>query len=197
MTYQVAGVDYRVSLGAFFQVNRGLVGTLVELATHRRSGLLAWDLYAGVGLFSRVLASRFEQVVAVEAAPTAYQDLRANLGLPHQAICSGTLEFLRREAARPHAGKSRGSKPVFTPPRSVLPDFVLVDPPRAGLGEEAARLLSQIGPGEITYVSCDPATLSRDLRVLVNSGYKLNEIHLIDLFPQTFHLETVAMLSRP
>jgi len=192
MTYQVAGVDYRVSLGAFFQVNRGLAGTLVELATRGRSGVLAWDLYAGVGLFSRVLATRFEQVVAVEASPVACGDLRENLGPPHQAICRSTLEFLRRQTL-PRMGKPGRFSPL---PKAALPDFVLVDPPRAGLGEEAAQLLSQIGPSEITYVSCDPATLSRDLRVLVNSGYKLNQIHLIDLFPQTFHLETVAMLSR-
>jgi 23S rRNA (uracil1939-C5)-methyltransferase len=184
MMYKAAGFDYRVSLGAFFQVNRTLVDTLAQLATDGRSGALAWDLYAGVGLFSRSLADRFSQVVAVEGAPVSCADLRHNLASPHLAVCSGTLDFLRREALRTGAPERR------------RPDFVLVDPPRAGLGEEVTRLLAQIGPPEVTYVSCDPATLSRDLHALVNSGYKLQQLHLIDLFPQTFHLETVATLSR-
>jgi 23S rRNA (uracil1939-C5)-methyltransferase len=185
MTYQVAGIAYRVSLGAFFQVNRMLTGKLVELSTGSRRGALAWDLYAGVGLFSCVLASHFEQVVAVEGAPVSCDDLRANLGAPHRAVESSTVGFLRREVAR------RSPKTAL-----AQPEFVLVDPPRAGLGEEAVHLLAQIGPPEITYVSCDPATLSRDLRRLLDSGYKLEGLHLIDLFPQTFHLETVAMLTR-
>jgi 23S rRNA (uracil1939-C5)-methyltransferase len=180
LTYQVARLDYRVSLGSFFQVNRTLLDTLVQLATGARSGRLAWDLYAGVGLFSRVLAQHFAQVIAVEGAPVSSADLRVNLTAPHLAIRSSTVEFLRRTVQ----------------PGKPTPEFVLLDPPRAGLGEETTRLLAQIGPPEITYVSCDPATLSRDLRALVDSGYKLEQLHLIDLFPQTFHLETVAMLSR-
>ncbi len=183
MTYTVAGLDYRVSLGAFFQVNRPLVSQLLRLATKARSGRLAWDLYAGVGLFSRVLAQHFTQVIAVEGAPVSCEDLRVNLPAPHQAVQSSTLAFLRREAARTNAAKA-------------APDFVLLDPPRSGLGDEITRCLAQIGPPEITYVSCDPATLARDLRALVDSGYKLRQLHLVDLFPQTFHLETVAMLSR-
>jgi 23S rRNA (uracil1939-C5)-methyltransferase len=186
MTYTVAGIDYRVSLGAFFQVNRTLVDTLVQLATGGRGGMLAWDLYAGVGLFSRVLARHFERVTAVEGSPVSWADLRVNLGPQHQAIRSSTLDLLRREAARPRIGKAA----------RATPEFVLLDPPRAGLGEEATRLLTQIGPPDITYVSCDPATLSRDLWALLDSGYKLKQLHLIDLFPQTFHLETVVMLSR-
>jgi 23S rRNA (uracil1939-C5)-methyltransferase len=192
MTYRIGAFDYRVSLGSFFQVNHSLLEVLVRLATGGRSGALAWDLYAGVGLFSRVLAGSFGQVIAVEGAPGSSADLRVNLAAPdlaapHRAICSSTLDFLRREASPPGGSKARRERP----------NFVLVDPPRSGLGEEVTRLLAQIGPADITYVSCDPATLSRDLRGLVDSGYKLQQLHLIDLFPQTFHLETVALLSRP
>jgi 23S rRNA (uracil1939-C5)-methyltransferase len=181
MAYRVGGSAYRVSLGAFFQVNRSLVPKLVELATSGRSGAIAWDLYAGVGLFSTVLAQQFTQVIAVEGAPVSSEDLRANLGgtSAHQAVRSSTLDFLRRQRQK----------------KASRPDFVLVDPPRAGLGSEATELLAQIRPAHITYVSCDPATLARDLRALVESGYQLQQLHLIDLFPQTFHLETVAMLS--
>ena len=177
LTYHAAGEAYRVSLGSFFQGNRLLVDELVGLSTSGISGPVAWDLYAGVGLFSKVLARTFEQVIAVEGARQSSADLQQNLlGSGHRAVQSGTLEFLRK-------------------PRRERPDFVLVDPPRAGLGPEITSLLSRIGPPRITYVSCDPATLSRDLAALVDSGYRIRKLHMVDLFPQTYHLETVAQLS--
>jgi 23S rRNA (uracil1939-C5)-methyltransferase len=180
LTYRANGSDYRVSLGAFFQVNRFLIDALVERVTAGRSGGVAWDLYAGVGLFARALATSFDKVVAVEGAANSVADLRHNLGAPHRVVAAGTLEFLRRARAE----------------RQPRPDFVVVDPPRAGLGKEISGLLSQIGPRHITYVSCDPATLSRDLKSLLESGYHLTDLTMVDLFPQTFHLESVAMLSR-
>jgi 23S rRNA (uracil1939-C5)-methyltransferase len=177
LTYHAAGELYRVSFGSFFQGNRLLLDDLVALATSGASGRLAWDLYAGVGLFSRVLARAFEQVIAVEGAGPSSSDLQQNLrGAGHRAVQSGVLEFLRR-------------------PVRERPDFLLVDPPRAGLGPEITSLLSRIGPPRITYVSCDPATLSRDLAALVDSGYRIRKLHMVDLFPQTYHLETVAQLS--
>ena len=180
LTYRAAGEDYRVSLGSFFQVNRFLIDPLVELVVMDRSGAVAWDLYAGAGLFARVLASRFGQVVAVEGAPSSVRDLRENLGgNAHRVVAASTLEFLRRAKAS----------------RQPKPDFVVVDPPRAGLGKEVTALLKEILPKHITYVSCDPATLSRDLKSLLDSGYQLTKLHMVDLFPQTFHLESVAMLS--
>jgi len=202
LTYKAAGEDYRVSAGSFFQVNRFLVDPLVELVMKdgsgaKRSGTVAWDLYAGVGLFARALAARFETVVAVEAAANSVRDLTFNLGFsrefsrghdagggPHRVVAAGTLEFLRRA----RLGK-------LARPNLVVPDFVVVDPPRAGLGKEVTALLAGIRPAHITYVSCDPATLSRDLKSLLDSGYHLTNMHVVDLFPQTFHLESVAMLS--
>ncbi len=80
--------------------------------------------------------------------------------------------------------------------RGATPDSVVLDPPRAGLGLEATRMLARIGPREVTYVSCDPATLARDLRILVDAGYTITRLDLLDMFPQTFHLETVAKLRR-
>lgn len=180
LTYAAAGHDYRVSLGSFFQVNRFLVDPLAEHVTGSSSGALAWDLYAGVGLFSVALASQFEQMVAVESAPGSVRDLRHNLhGRAHRIVASSTLAFLQR---------ARASK-------EKKPDFVIVDPPRAGLGKEATTLLATARPAHITYVSCDPATLSRDLKSLLDSGYHLSSLRMVDLFPQTFHLESVATLS--
>jgi 23S rRNA (uracil1939-C5)-methyltransferase len=180
LVYTAADRGYRVSIGSFFQVNRFLIDPLVNLVAEKSAGNVAWDLYAGVGLFSAALASRFEQIMAVESGPVSVRDLRHNLrGGQHRIIASSTLEFLRR--ARD------GKEPT--------PDFVVVDPPRAGLGKEVTALLAAIHPAHITYVSCDPATLSRDLKSLLDSGYHLSQLRMLDLFPQTFHLESVATLS--
>jgi 23S rRNA (uracil1939-C5)-methyltransferase len=180
LTYKAGGEEYRVGLGSFFQVNRFLIDPLVELVVMDRSGEVAWDLYAGVGLFARALAGRFKRVVAVEAAASSVRDLRENLASgAHRLAAASTLEFLRK-------ARSDGQR---------RPDFVVVDPPRAGLGKEITALLAEIRPAHITYVSCDPATLSRDLKSLLDSGYQLTKLHMVDLFPQTFHLESVAMLS--
>jgi 23S rRNA (uracil1939-C5)-methyltransferase len=180
LQYKTATFNYQVSLGAFFQVNRFLTDALIELVTANQSGQLAWDLYAGVGLFARALTASFERVIAVESAPESAVDLRHNLeGASHRAIEVPTLEFLRKH------------KPSSTPP-----DLVVLDPPRAGLGAAIPSLLAAIGPAKIIYVSCDPATLSRDLAALLQSGYDLQTITMVDLFPQTFHLESVCTLTR-
>lgn len=178
LTYGVAGREYRVSLGSFFQVNRFLLDSLVELVCGNHSGALAWDLYAGAGLFSAALNSRFDRVVAVESSPASVRDLRHNLrGDKYRVAAASTLDFLR------------GAR------RDAAPDLVIVDPPRAGLGKEVTARLAAARPAHITYVSCDPATLSRDLKSLLDSGYHLKALRMVDLFPQTFHLESVAVLS--
>jgi len=179
LDYSAAGFDYRVDHGAFFQVNRWLVDALVERVTAGHSGRLAWDLFAGVGLFARQLAAQFDRVVAVESAPSATAALEENLrGTAGAAVQAETLAFLRR---------SRGGE---------RPDMIVVDPPRIGLGAESCALLTEIAAPAVAYVSCDPATLARDLRSLITSGYQIQSITLADLFPQTFHLETVVQLRR-
>jgi 23S rRNA (uracil1939-C5)-methyltransferase len=179
LVYKVAGYGYRVSLGSFFQVNCLLVDALVKLVVDGRKGRLVWDLYAGVGLFARALVDNFERVIAVESSAASTADLRLNLeGTSHRVVQASTLDFLQKQKSS-------------APP----PDLVVVDPPRAGLGSAITTLLSQIGPAEIVYVSCDPATLSRDLAALVNSGYDLRTITMVDMFPQTFHLESVSVLT--
>lgn len=193
LAYRAAGFDYRVDHGAFFQVNRWLVDALVERVTAGQQGKLAWDLFAGVGLFARRLAANFARVVAVESAPSATQALAANLkgtaGIP---VRGDTLEFLRIHATHRPAGVVSGS----AAPDLIVPDLIVVDPPRTGLGAEACALLAGIAAPALVYVSCDPATLARDLRALVASGYQIQSITLADLFPQTFHLETVVQLRR-
>ena len=180
LTYTVNEHAYRVSAGSFFQVNRFLMPQMLEQVMAGHRGKIAWDLYAGVGLFSAALAHSFEQVVAVESAGASARDLRVNLsGKPHRVVASSALDFLKGQ-----------------PADRQKPDLVIVDPPRAGLGKDVTMLLSQFAPPQLTYVSCDPATLARDVQWLLQSGYHLENITLVDLFPQTFHLETVVTLAR-
>ncbi|MFZ1085779.1 MAG: 23S rRNA (uracil(1939)-C(5))-methyltransferase RlmD [Terracidiphilus sp.] len=184
LDYRAAGFDYRVDHGAFFQVNRWLVNSLVENVVTDHQGKLAWDLFAGVGLFARQLAARFECVVAVESAEASQQALTANLqgtsGLP---VSGETLNFLHNQAIRCANGVPS-------------PGLIVLDPPRTGLGAETCALLGEIAAPAVVCVSCDPATLARDLRALLASGYRIYSITLADLFPQTFHLETVVQLRR-
>ncbi|HEV3151791.1 MAG TPA: 23S rRNA (uracil(1939)-C(5))-methyltransferase RlmD [Acidobacteriaceae bacterium] len=178
LEYAVGPLRYQVSAGAFFQVNRYLIPMLLEEVVAQRNGNVAWDLYAGVGLFAQALAQRFEQVIAVESSPASTTDLARNLhGSGHKRITKDTLRFLQS-------------------PPAPAPDLVVVDPPRAGLGAEVCQRLSAVRPRQIVYVSCDPSTLARDLRTLQPSGYRPLAVTLIDLFPQTFHLETVVTLER-
>ena len=179
LTYRAAGFDFRVDHGAFFQVNRWLVDALVERVTGGHRGELAWDLFAGVGLFARSLAASFARVVAVESAPSATEALAANLkGTTGSAVRSTTVECLRSSCM------------------SGRPGLIVVDPPRTGLGPEITSLLGTVAAPALAYVSCDPATLARDLRALIGSGYAIQSVTLADLFPQTFHLETVVQLRR-
>lgn len=176
--YAPGAIEYdgfRVSPRSFFQVNRHLSRALVETSLQDASGSSALDLYAGVGLFSRPMVQRFSEVVAVESSSSSAADLKFNV--PEARIVrSTTEEYLL----------SLGS----------APDFVLADPPREGLGKGVVRELVRIKPARLHIVSCDPATLARDLRALLDAGYRLERLTMADLFPQTYHLETIAALVR-
>lgn len=178
LIYRTAQYAYQVSAGAFFQVNRFLLDDLIQTVTANRSGELALDLYSGGGFFSLPLAEHFEKVIAVEASPYSFADLKTNAPPNVSPRRIATHDYLLAEGTR------------------LAADFLVVDPPRAGLGEKTSQLLGQMSVPNVTYVSCDPATLSRDMRVLVESGFRVEEVHLFDLFPQTFHLETVVHLVR-
>ena len=196
LTYQTQSAGYRVSGGSFFQTNRHLTDELVKIVTHGQAGEMAVDLYAGVGLFSTALACDFRHVIAVEPSQTAFADLKYNLPKNGKAI-EATAEQYLSERQNGGAGieEESGSEAAL-PSGTRKPDFVVVDPPRSGLGERVARVVAGMGASRIAYVSCDPATLARDLVLLLSAGYHIDRAHLVDLFPQTYHLETVTHLSR-
>jgi 23S rRNA (uracil1939-C5)-methyltransferase len=189
LTYQTQNASYRVSAGSFFQTNRYLTDELVKIVAAGQAGDLALDLYAGVGLFSTALACDFRHIVCVESSQTSSGDLAYNLPSNGEAIRATTEQYLGR-------GEKSVSEGVATGRTTGSPDLVIVDPPRAGLGERVARRLAISGAPRIVYVSCDPATLARDLLPLLSGGYRIEHVHLVDLFPQTFHIETVVHLAR-
>jgi len=179
LDYEAAGTSYQVSGGSFFQVNRFLIDQMVERALAEAEGESALDLFAGVGLFSVPLARRFAKVTAVESGAGALRDLRFNA-----------------ERAGVTIDTQQSSVEQFLAGVTAAPGFVLADPPRAGLGKNAVRELVRLNPARITLVACDPATLARDLAGLVAGGYRLAKLTMIDLFPQTFHIEAIADLTR-
>lgn len=177
LLYRAGEREFRVSAGSFFQTNRFLVDELMRTVTSGVSGRMALDLYAGVGLFANHLCKRFHQVFAVESSPASAADLQANAHKNVTAVRATTEQFLQRSL-------------------NLNPDVVVVDPPRAGMGEAATKLLAALRVPRIVYLSCDPTTLARDLRLLLDSGYQIEQVHLIDLFPQTFHIESLVRLGR-
>jgi len=191
LNHHAGGHTYRVSHLSFFQVNRFLIEDLLKTVTSNARGGLALDMYAGVGFFTLPLAKAFEKVMSVDANLAATRDLYANAETAGVSITSHNVhaeDFLKKTTERP--------------------DFVVLDPPRAGLGAQAAEKLAELGSAEIVYLSCDPSTLARDLAVLTGSPrkpkeivgpkirYEISEMHLFDLFPQTFHIETLVRLRR-
>ena len=191
LQHKAGGFNYRVSHLSFFQVNRFLIEELLQAVVGGKQGNFALDLYAGVGFFTLPLAKTFTRVVSVDANLAATEDLRANVkdaGVEVVSENSHTEEFLKKSTERP--------------------DFVVLDPPRAGLGAETAARLATLGAAEIAYLSCDPSTLARDLAVLTGSErrpqtgvepahrYEISDVSLFDLFPQTYHIETLVKLRR-
>lgn len=180
LSYHVGEHTYRVSTTAFFQSSRLLLPDLVGRAIREESGAIAMDLFAGVGLFALPLAQRFAQVIAVESHAQAAADLESNAraaaGGNIRVMAETAFDFLRRCA-------------------QTEPDLVVLDPPRAGVGVASLNLLTGLRPQRLVYVSCSPPTLARDLGFLVQHGYHLDALEMFDLFPQTYHIESLARLS--
>lgn len=169
---------FRVSAASFFQVHTHLAGVLVEHARQAlaiQPGDQVFDLYAGVGLFSAFLAKAGARVSAVEESASACGDFEVNL--------SEFDEVVLYHATVEQALEALPNNPVA----------IVVDPPRAGLGQRLSRQLAAFGAHRIVYVSCDPATLARDGRVLAEAGYRLLSATPFDLFPQTYHIETLSI----
>jgi 23S rRNA (uracil1939-C5)-methyltransferase len=190
LTYQTQTAAYRVSAGAFFQTNRFLTDELVRIVTNDRSGELALDLYAGSGLFSTALGCDFRHIVSVETSQTAAADLKYNLPVNGKAVHAATELFLTEFGDQGRVGNEAAL------PQFHKPDLIVLDPPRSGLGDRVAHLLARVDAPRVTYVSCDPSTLARDLLPLQGAGYRVEQAHLVDLFPQTYHLESVLQLVR-
>jgi 23S rRNA (uracil1939-C5)-methyltransferase len=179
IVFEAAGEKYYFDAESFFQGNRFLIDDLIRAATAGAEGENALDLFCGVGLFTLPLARKFRQVSGVEANGKAIEFAQKNMERARlsnvEFFAESVGEFLRH-----------GELPET--------DFVLLDPPRAGAERETIEALLKLKPRQISYVSCDPATLARDLRLL-NEAYQIESITAMDLFPQTHHVETIARLN--
>ena len=178
----IGGFEYRFSAATFFQVNHSILPQFIETAIADAKGTLALDLYCGVGLFSLPLAKRFDQVIGIEGNTASIefaQKNAANAGLQNATFESAVVgEWLRQNV----------EKKV---------DFVLLDPPRTGAERETIESLITMKPKQIVYASCNPATLGRDLRLLLENGdYQIEHITAFDFFPQTHHVETIVRLLK-
>lgn len=182
ITRAAAGAVYRFGPASFFQANRFLIDDLVRSVVDNERGSLAVDLYAGVGLFTVQLAGRFHTVVGVESDEASARFARENLAA--NGAANAELHTARAEAwCRNQAARQSGEV-----------DLLTLNPPRTGAAG-VIDYIAKLRPRRITYVSCDPATLARDLRGLVESNFELVEVEAFDLFPQTYHVETVARLQ--
>jgi 23S rRNA (uracil1939-C5)-methyltransferase len=181
---EIAGITYHFSPTVFFQVNDLLLDEFVKEATQNESGDLAIDLYAGVGLFSLQLARRFTTVIGIEtysesvdfAIKNQIINQMTNVSFYHEPAAMWLKEFIQK-----------------TP--GLRPDLILLDPPRAGAAE-ALECITVCNPSRINYVACDPTTLARDLKRLLAAGYHLKRLVAFDLFPQTYHIESIAFLEK-
>ncbi len=213
VTRTIHGETYRLNAESFFQANDDLLPQLIDAALSKASGETVVELYCGVGLFTVPLARRFARVIAIEGDAAATRFARENLataGLTNAEVlnqdvagwleenveCAGndgaldrSHRTLQRSEARTPIQSGVAAAAVQSPP-----DFLLLDPPRTGAESRVIAGILNLKPRRISYVSCDPATLARDLRKLIAGGYTLDSIAAFDMFPQTHHVETVVHL---
>jgi len=177
----VLGKSFRVSAPSFFQVNVTQAEELCrKILKHvaPKGDELVLDLYSGVGMISLVVAPFVQQVTAIESDPAAVEDAMVNA----QALDVRNVEFVCGDVSRAIS-------------RVASTDVVILDPPRKGCPAETLRHIAALRPKRIIYVSCNPATLARDLATLEQVGYATHEIEPVDMFPQTFHVEVIARLG--
>jgi 23S rRNA (uracil1939-C5)-methyltransferase len=177
------GFRYRVSHGAFFQVNDPMMSVLQRTATQGLAGQSALELFSGVGFFTVPLSRNFTQIEVLEGNPFAVNDLEENLRENRVENCRISSSHL---SAALRLGRWRSGQ--F--------DLLFIDPPRSGLPKATIEAVARLDCPDFVYVSCDPASLARDLRILLSSGYEIMSLDLLDLFPQTHHLETIARLRK-
>jgi 23S rRNA (uracil1939-C5)-methyltransferase len=195
ITRTIQGESYRLRAESFFQANDGLLPQLIDAAIGDAKGKTALELYCGVGLFTLPLARRFDQVIGVEADTTAAQFARdsiAGAGLTNTEVVTRDVGVWLDDV-KCH-DLSRLTQESANALRKQI-DFVLLDPPRVGAESRVIAGVLGLQPRRISYVSCDPATLARDLKKLIAGGYRLASISAFDMFPQTHHVETLVHLT--
>jgi 23S rRNA (uracil1939-C5)-methyltransferase len=177
----VLGRDFRVSAASFFQVNTAMAEKMVShLLTHLSipPSATLLDVYCGAGLFSAFFAPKCERVIGIESSPSACEDFVFNLDeFDHVELYEGLAEEVISHL-------------------EAKPDVILVDPPRAGLEKRVIDGILKLKPQTIAYVSCDPSTLARDAARLINAGYQLKDVTPFDVFPQTFHIESISLFEK-
>ena len=182
------GLLFHVSAFSFFQTNAAgakvLYNIVREMATGTAPNKLAFDLYCGTGTIAQMLSPLFEQVMGIEIVPEAIEAARENATLNHIENCTFHAHDITKLAAQ-----KKG-------PLNGAPDAIIVDPPRDGLSPKALTKVAALNPRRIIYVACKPASLMRDLPVLVAAGYKPTRLEAVDLFPRTPHVEAIALLCR-
>ncbi|MEA3338319.1 MAG: 23S rRNA (uracil(1939)-C(5))-methyltransferase RlmD [Chloroflexota bacterium] len=179
----VGGATFRVSAGSFFQVNTVGAEAMVHLASEMlapQGHEVLIDGYCGVGLFALTLAHQVSQVIAIEQSESACEDFAWNgHDLDNVALFEGSVaEVLAALDQTQHC------------------EIAIIDPPRSGTGREVIEHLHRLGIRRLLYVSCDPATLARDTLLLTDAGYKLRQVQPVDMFPQTYHIESLALFTR-
>ena len=184
ITRTIDGEKYYLNAASFFQANSDSMPQLIESAIGEASGKMAVELYSGVGLFTRPLARRFEKVVGVESDAHASDFARKSLADANlsnaEIVNDDVADWLENS-------ESTGVEGAL--------DFLLLDPPRTGAESRVIAGILRLKPKKICYVSCDPATLARDLKKLTAGGYSIERMAAFDMFPQTHHVETVVQLS--
>jgi 23S rRNA (uracil1939-C5)-methyltransferase len=188
LTIQILGKDFHISAPSFFQVNTQMAEKMVEHIISNLQPLISTDqpitlldLYCGVGLFSKFFAPKYAKVIGIESSPSACEDFVINLDeFDNVELYEGAAEEILPALA------SQLTQPIH----------MIVDPPRAGLDKRALDAILQINPQVIAYVSCDPSTFARDAARLIKGGYTLQQVTPFDLFPQTYHIESISIFTR-
>lgn len=193
ITDYIGDIKYQISPLSFYQVNPVQTQKLYSLALEYadlKGGETVWDLYCGIGTISLFLARKAGKVYGVEIVPQAIEDARQNArinGIENAEFFVGKAE----EVVPQHYEHEKNKQS-----QSAQADVIVVDPPRKGCDEALLETIVKMAPGKIVYVSCDSATLARDLKILRREGYEVERVRAVDMFPQTVHVETVVLLSK-
>ncbi len=186
ITDELCGLKFRISPLSFYQVNRDQAEKLYSLAAdfaNLNSGETLVDMYCGIGTIGLTMAKKVKNLIGAEIVSQAIEDAEKN-----KLINSiDNAEFICADAAK--AAK-------ILEDREVRPDCIIIDPPRKGCGADLIEMVSEMNPKRIVYVSCDPATLARDVKLFREYGYSVNKAVPVDMFPRTAHVETVVSMSR-